>query len=61
MPDSKDHCFIIWTSGDRDVAIKMVFMYAKNAKLKGWWNDVTMVIWGPSAKLLSQDKNFKSA
>ncbi len=46
---------IIWTSGDREVALKMVFMYTFNSKKFGWWKDITLVVWGPSAKLLSED------
>ena len=46
---------IIWTSGDRDVALNMVFMYALNAKRREWANEVELVVWGPSAKLLSHD------
>ena len=46
---------VIWTSGDRDVALKMVFMYTHNAKLQGWWDDVKLLVWGPSSKLLSVD------
>lgn len=46
---------IIWTSGDRDVALKMVFMYAMNAKRREWANELELVVWGPSAKLLSHD------
>ena len=48
--------FVLWTSGDREVALKMVFMYTYNAKKYGWWKDITLVVWGPSAKLLSGDK-----
>jgi hypothetical protein len=61
MSENKDQCVIVWTSGDREVALKMVFMYARNAKLKGWWKDVTLVVWGPSAKLLSQDEELQTA
>ena len=44
---------VVWTSGDRDVALKMVFMYTyRKAK---HWDDATLVIWGPSAKLASED------
>lgn len=50
---------ILWTSGDRDVAIKMVFMYTLNAKKRGWWDDITLVIWGPSAKILTEDKELQ--
>lgn len=50
---------VVWTSGDRDVALKMVFMYAYNAKKNGWWDDVTLVVWGPSSKLLSVDTELQ--
>ena len=50
---------IMWTSGDRDVALKMVFMYAYNAPEYGWWQDVTLIVWGPSAKLLSEDEELQ--
>lgn len=50
---------ILWTSGDKDVAIKMVFMYTLNAKKRGWWDDITLVIWGPSAKILTEDKELQ--
>ena len=35
---------VLWTSGDREVALKMVFMYATNSKKKGWWKEVTLVV-----------------
>jgi hypothetical protein len=50
---------IVWSSGDRDVALKMVFMYALNAKSKGWWKEVTLIVWGPSAKLLTVDPELQ--
>jgi len=59
MPKEKSELVVLWTSGDRDVALKMVFMYTLNAKLKGWWNEVTLIVWGSSAKLLSTDKELK--
>ena len=53
--NKEDKLAVLWTSGDREVALKMVFMYTYNSKLQGWWEDVTLIIWGPSAKLLSMD------
>ena len=47
---------IIWSSADRDVALQMVFMYTSNSKKFGWWDDITLVVWGPSAKLLAEDE-----
>lgn len=45
---------VVWTSGDPDVAVRMVFMYTANAKKHGWWEDVTLLVWGPSQKLLTE-------
>ena len=55
MTDKKDSLVVIWTSGDREVAEKMVFMYTLNSKLRKWWKEVTMIIWGPSSKLIAED------
>ena len=51
---------VLWTSGDRDVALKMVFMYTLNAKRRGWFDEVQLIVWGPSSKLLSVDEELQS-
>jgi hypothetical protein len=56
---ASDKLAVIWTSGDKDVALKMVFMYTYNAGKYGWWDDITLVVWGPSAKLLTEDKELQ--
>jgi len=55
----QDKLVVLWTSGDREVALKMAFMYTYNSKKYGWWDDITLVVWGPSAKLLSTDKELQ--
>ncbi len=50
---------VLWTSGDREVALKMAFMYTFNAKNHGWWDEITLIIWGPSANLSSEDQEIK--
>jgi hypothetical protein len=50
---------ILWTSGDREVALKMVFMYAYNCKKRGWMDQVRLLVWGPSAKLLTEDEELQ--
>ena len=50
---------VLWTSGDREVALKMVFMYTFNSKTKGWWEDVCLIVWGPSSKLLAEDQELQ--
>jgi len=54
-----DKLYVLWTSGDREVALKMVFMYARNAKVRGWWEEVALIVWGPSAALLSRDDELR--
>ena len=55
----EDKLVVLWTSGDRDVALKMVFMYTFNAKKNGWWKEITLIVWGPSSKLLSHDTDLQ--
>ena len=57
--EEQDKLYVLWTSGEREVALSMVFMYTFHAKTKGWWEDVCLIIWGPSAKLLSQDEELQ--
>jgi len=57
----QNHLLIVWTSGDPDVAHKMVFMYAYNAQKNGWWKQVSLLVWGPSAKLSSEDPEIQES
>jgi hypothetical protein len=50
---------VLWTSGDRETAKNMVFMYTLNAKKKGWFDEVTLVIWGASDTLLAGDEELQ--
>ena len=54
-----DTLSILWTSGDPDVALKMVFMYASAAKNNQWFDNVELIIWGPSSKLTSENKEIQ--
>lgn len=55
MAESGEKLVVVWSSADREVAKEMVFMYTLNAKLRGWWNDITFILWGPSEKLIASD------
>lgn len=55
----EDSLVVLWTSGDREVALNMVFMYTLNAKRRKWWEEVRLIVWGPSAKLLSEDQELQ--
>ena len=56
-----DKLVVLWTSGDPEVAEKVCFMYTHNAKLQGWFDEVTLVVWGPSSKLLSENANLQKS
>jgi hypothetical protein len=51
---------VVWTSGDPDVAHRVCFMYCDNAKKQKWFDQVTLVVWGPSARLLAGDKDLQA-
>lgn len=57
-PDS-EKLVVIWTSGNIEVAKKMVYMYTYNAKKYGWWKDITFIIWGPSSNLLAENNELQ--
>lgn len=59
MDDDDENLGVLWTSADPDVAKKMVFLYTFNAKKQGWFKKVRLIVWGPSTKLLSEDKELQ--
>jgi len=52
----KQQLAVVWTSGDPEVAEKVCFMYTHNACLQSWFDEVVLIVWRPSAKLLSENK-----
>ena len=50
-----DKLVVLWTSDDPYVAERVALMYTHAAKTNHWFNDVTLIIWGPSAKLISEN------
>lgn len=50
---------ILWVNDNPVTAHTMVFMYAINAKLNNWWDEVNIIIWGPTAKLVAEDKSIQ--
>jgi hypothetical protein len=58
-PEASDNLVVVWSSADPEVARKMVFMYTKNSRLRGWWDRVRLVAWGPAARLISGDAELQ--
>ena len=53
--ENQDKLVVIWTSDDPYLAERVAFMYTHAAKTAGWFNEVTLIIWGPSAKLAAEN------
>lgn len=56
---SRDRLAVIWSSGDPEVAHKTCLLYTHNAKLRGWFDEVLLVVWGPSSRLLAGDTDLQ--
>ncbi|TVQ09108.1 MAG: DsrE family protein [Bacteroidetes bacterium] len=53
--EASDKLVIVWTSDDPYTAERMVLMYGHAAKTAGWFEEVTLIIWGPSAKMVAEN------
>ena len=51
---------VLWTSGEKITAMNMVMLYCLNSKLKGWWDEVTLLVWGASTGLLAEDGEIQT-
>ncbi len=54
------HLHIFWINGDPVTSEEMVLMYARNAMLNGWWDRVTVVLWGAPQKLFVENDNIRA-
>ncbi|NOY36359.1 MAG: DsrE family protein [Chlorobi bacterium] len=56
----KNKLAVLWSTGDREVFTKMMYIYILNAKKQHWFDKVTVIVWGPSSRLLAGDKEVQS-
>jgi hypothetical protein len=56
----KNKLNILWTNADILTSLHMVFMYSKNSMLRGWWDEVTVIIWGATAKLAAENEAVRN-
>ena len=59
-PAAPSRLAVIWSSADPDVAKRVCFMYTHAAKRQKWFDEVTLIVWGPSARLLVGDKDLQA-
>ena len=60
MSEQPTKLVLVWTSADREVAMNMILMYGRNSNRYGWWQEVNLLVWGPSGKLLLVDDELQS-
>jgi len=58
--DNSNKLVILWTSDNPELAKTMVFMYAQNALRHNWFEEVTLIIWGPSARLAAENEDIQA-
>ena len=56
---NKQNLYVLWTNDNVITSDKMVFMYTTNSMLNNWWDEVTVVIWGATAKLAAENDTIK--
>ena len=58
MPGNEDSLVVLWTSGDKEVALNMVFMYTLNFKLKNGELCLSDYL-GSFFKVISEEKDLQ--
>lgn len=58
--DAPKQLAVLWTSGDPEVAHRVALMYTHGAASQDWFDDVRLIVWGPSARLLAADKDIQT-
>jgi len=53
--NNSEHLYILWANDNPITAKEMVFMYGLNSLVYGWWDIVTIIIWGATARLVSEN------
>jgi len=58
--NAKSHLYVLWTNDNPVTAEKMVFMYTINALLNNWWDEVTLIVWGATPLLVSENAEIQA-
>ena len=50
---------IVWSTAEIEVVKKMILLYGSVILPRGYWDEAHIMIWGPSAKLLAENKELQ--
>jgi hypothetical protein len=51
---------VLWTTEEKEVAVKVVFPYLINGMANGWWDEMNLIVWGPSVRLVLNDPEIEA-
>jgi hypothetical protein len=50
---------IVWSSGEIEVAKKLILLYRSVMLPRNYWDEAHIMVWGPSAKLLAENEELQ--
>lgn len=59
-PAPEGRLVVLWRSGDPELFHQACYTFTLNAKRFRWFEEVTLYVWGPSEKLLLEDKEIQA-
>ena len=57
--EEPEKLYILWTNADPVTSEKMVLMYAINSLVSHWWQEVTVILWGATARLAAGNPTIR--
>ena len=58
--DAPQRLVVLWRSGDPEVFHSALYLFTHNSKRFKWFDEVILVVWGPSQKLLLEDGEIQN-
>ena len=58
---NKENLLIVISSEDKEVLSKFPLLYGSVILPRGYWNKAHIMFWGPSIKLIAQDKQLQKS
>ncbi|MEA3372813.1 MAG: DsrE family protein [Campylobacterota bacterium] len=56
----KEKLLIVWSSSDREVALKLPLLYGSVILPREYWKEAHLMVWGPSIKLVAEDSEIQA-
>jgi len=57
--EKSNELFVLWTNADLMTSEHMVMMYITNAIKRGWWEKITLIVWGATSKLVAENEDIQ--